>query len=116
MTNSQRQTSRKNAAASLLTTIKWMTLLMCAFVLYGLYSFIQARNVVLSELAVVEEVFVINAGWMDRVGISIKGARYFMIWDFPLSPGVELIVERRENGEFYVCQLSRERCSKIRKL
>lgn len=78
--------------------------------------FTQARIVVQSERALVERVFVTKAAWFDRVAISIKGQQFFLIWNFPLSAGSELIVETRGNGELYVCQTTRDRCSKIRRL
>ena len=104
------------AAGSLLSSIKWVSVLMLSLILYGLYAFIQARHVVQSEPVVVDQVFVTKAAWMDRVGISIKGERYFLFWEFPLSPGEGLILEKRGNGELYVCQMSRDRCSRIRRL
>lgn len=104
------------AAASLLSSIKWVSVLMLSLILYGLYAFIQAHHVVQSESAVVESVFVTKAAWMDRVGISIKGERYFLFWEFPLSPGEDLILEQRGNRELYVCKISKDRCSRIRRL
>lgn len=105
-----------DVADSLLTSIKWVSVLIISLILYGLYAFIQARHVVQSESVVVDHVFVTKAAWMDRVGISIKGERYFLFWEFPLSPGEGLILEKRGNGELYVCQMSRDRCSRIRRL
>ena len=116
MRDSQRKMRMGEAAGSLLSSIKWVSVLMLSLILYGLYAFIQARHVVQSEPVVVDQVFVTKAAWMDRVGISIKGERYFLFWEFPLSPGEGLILEKRGNGELYVCQMSRDRCSRIRRL
>lgn len=113
---SKGQASVEKSVSAVLTTFKWASLLMCGLMLYGIYAFSQAQRVVHSERARVERVFVTHAAWLDRVAISIGGQQFFLIWEFPLSVGTELIVEIRGSGEIYVCQTTRDRCSRIRRL